>query len=93
MDSTSIGNREVLQYLRKKDVSNNITVRLDANGAFKVEDALYKLRQLEKFTIHSIEQPIKPGIEAMEELCRTSPIPIAFDEELIGINRDARKVC
>lgn len=82
---------EVLQYLRKKDAGNNITIRLDANGAFAVGDALYKLGELSRFGIHSIEQPIKPGLPAMEELCLKSPIPIAFDEELIGITGDARE--
>jgi L-alanine-DL-glutamate epimerase-like enolase superfamily enzyme len=69
-------------------------LRLDANGAFKVEEALYKLYDLSKYNIHSIEQPIKPGRPEMEELCRKSPIPIAFDEELIGVESadDKRKL-
>jgi o-succinylbenzoate synthase len=75
---------DILQYIRRKYYRENVVVRLDANGAFKPEDALYKLRQLEKFNVHSIEQPIKPGLPEMAELCRQSPIPIALDEELIS---------
>jgi o-succinylbenzoate synthase len=75
---------DVLGYIRKRYFRDNITVRLDANGAFKLDDVLYKLEELSKFTIQSIEQPIKPGLPEMEELCRKSPIPIALDEELIG---------
>ena len=75
---------DVLHYIRKRYFRENITIRLDANGAFKLDDVLYKLEQLEKFSVHSIEQPIKPGLPEMEELCRKSPIPVAFDEELIG---------
>jgi o-succinylbenzoate synthase len=75
---------DVLGYIRKRYFRENITIRLDANGAFKLDDVLYKLEELTKFDIHSIEQPIKPGLIEMEELCRKSPIPIAFDEELIG---------
>jgi o-succinylbenzoate synthase len=75
---------DVLSYVRKRYFRENITIRLDANGAFKLDDALYKLEQLARFNIHSIEQPIKPGLPEMEELCRKSPIPIALDEELIG---------
>lgn len=77
---------DILDYIRKRYFRKDIVTRLDANGAFKIDDVLYKLGELEKFRIHSIEQPIKPGLEEMEELCRKSPIPIAFDEELIGKN-------
>lgn len=77
---------DVLNYLRKRYYKENLTVRLDANGAFSLDDALYKLEALAKFNIHSIEQPIKPGQDELEELCRKSPIPVALDEELIGID-------
>ena len=64
----------------------HLELRVDANGAFQVVDAQTKLDQLSVFGIHSIEQPIKAGQwEHMASLCRTSPIPIALDEELIGI--------
>lgn len=76
---------DILRYIRKKYFRENITVRLDANGAFKVDDVLYKLEEMAGFGVHSIEQPIKPGLAEMEELCRKSPIPVAFDEELIGL--------
>jgi L-alanine-DL-glutamate epimerase-like enolase superfamily enzyme len=59
-------------------------IRLDANGAFKIDDVLYKLEEMAKYNVHSIEQPLKPGLDETEELCRKSPIPVAFDEELIG---------
>lgn len=75
---------DVLQYIRKRYFRENIVIRLDANGAFKVDDVLYRLEQLQRFGIHSIEQPIKPNNPNLEELCRKSPIPIALDEELIG---------
>lgn len=82
---------DVLQYIRRKYYKENITIRLDANGAFKPGDALYKLKELSKFDVHSIEQPIKQKSEMLHELCRTSPIPIALDEELIGIAEKGHK--
>ena len=82
---------DILSYIRRRYFRDDITIRLDANGAFKTDDVLYKLGELEKFKIHSIEQPIRPGLEEMEELCRKSPIPIAFDEELIGVNNRSGK--
>ena len=82
---------DILHYIRKRYFRNDITLRLDANGAFKVDDVLYKLEELSKFRIHSIEQPIKPSLGEMEELCRKSPIPVAFDEELIGRNTRLEK--
>jgi o-succinylbenzoate synthase len=76
---------DIIHYIRKKYFSDEIELRLDANGAFKPEEALYKLYDLSKYKIHSIEQPVKPGLSEMEELCRKSPIPIVLDEELIGV--------
>jgi len=82
---------DVLQYIRRKYFRENITIRLDANGAFKKEEALHKLKELARFDIHSIEQPIKPGQQELADLCRQSPIPIALDEELIGISTSSAK--
>lgn len=82
---------DILHYVRRKYFREKIVIRLDANGAFKLDEASYKLHELAKFDIHSIEQPIKEGQPEMEELCRTSPIPIALDEELIGVESLADK--
>jgi len=74
----------LLSQLRKRYSPDDIELRLDANGAFKNEEAMNKLQRLSEFHIHSIEQPIKQGNwEKMAELCKTSPIPIALDEDLV----------
>jgi o-succinylbenzoate synthase len=83
---------EVIDYLRKRYFRENITIRLDANGAFKVDEALSRLHELARLKIQSIEQPIKPGLPEMEKLCRESPIPIALDEELIGVEVKEEKI-
>lgn len=78
---------ELLQSIRDRYSSNDITLRVDANGAFSPDDALSKLRQLSDLDIHSIEQPIKAGQwNEMAELCQQTPLDIALDEELIGVN-------
>jgi o-succinylbenzoate synthase len=76
----------LLEYIRELYPKEKIEIRLDANGAFHPNEAHRKLEILSRYDIHSIEQPIKPGQRiAMEELCDNPPIPIAFDEELIGL--------
>jgi o-succinylbenzoate synthase len=81
----------ILQKLREL-YSDRISIRLDANGAFSVEEAMTKLERLSEYRIHSIEQPIRAGQwDEMARLCRTSPIPIALDEELIGIDSVEQK--
>ena len=78
---------ELIKKIRKDFKENNLEIRLDANGAFNKTDALEKLNRLSEFSIHSIEQPIKTKQwQEMAGLCESSPIPIALDEELIGIN-------
>lgn len=82
---------DILQYIRRKYFRETIVVRLDANGAFKPEDAAYKLGRLSRYDVHSIEQPLKAGFAELPELCRQSPIPVALDEELIGVFKLADK--
>lgn len=75
----------LLKSIRDKFEASEVTLRVDANGAFSPSDALDKLNKLNELDIHSIEQPIKPGQwTEMNKLCKESPLPIALDEELIG---------
>lgn len=77
---------DLLAFIRHNFTAEQIEIRVDANGAFNKENALDKLLQLNKYQIHSIEQPIKQGqAESMAELCLNTPLPIALDEELIGV--------
>ena len=78
---------DLIKRIRDRFSFHEVELRVDANGAFKYDEALYKLELLSQYNIHSIEQPIKQGQWAfMAELCRESPLPIALDEELIGVN-------
>lgn len=76
---------EVLRYVRNQFSERDITLRVDANGAYNMQNVLGRISSLEKLKIHSIEQPIKSGQwESMQYLCEKSPIPVGLDEELIG---------
>lgn len=77
---------KILESIRNRFSSDKITLRVDANGAFPPSEALSKLEQLSEFDIHSIEQPIRQGQWAeMKQLCTETKVPIALDEELIGV--------
>lgn len=76
----------ILKTIRERFSKDEITLRVDANGAFLPEEVKEKLARLSEFELHSIEQPIKAGQhELLTELCSASPVPVALDEELIGI--------
>lgn len=78
---------DLVKRIRDRHSLHEVEIRLDANGAFSFDEALYKLELLSQYAIHSIEQPIRPNQWGfMAELCRESPLPIALDEELIGVN-------
>ena len=78
---------ELLAHIRKHFTSEQIELRVDANGAFSPTDALDKLKRLSEYQLHSIEQPIRAcQWQEMAELCKNTPLPIALDEELIGAN-------
>lgn len=83
---------ELLETFRKKYPTHEMMLRVDANGAFTANDVRDKLRRLSACGIHSIEQPIAPGqYDLMSELCAENILPIALDEELIGITDRAEK--
>lgn len=83
---------ELIKKIRSRYSHHEVELRVDANGAFSFDEALYKLELLSQYALHSIEQPIKAGQWGnMAELCRESPLPIALDEELIGVNDPEQK--
>ncbi|MBT8298373.1 MAG: o-succinylbenzoate synthase [Maribacter sp.] len=82
----------LLETVRKKYSKDQIELRVDANGAFNPLEALHKLNILAGFDLHSIEQPIKQGnLKEMASLCKSTPLPIALDEELIGVSGVTKK--
>ncbi len=78
--------RALLRSIRQRYSPREIELRLDANGAFAPAEALERLKRLSEFDVAFLEQPIAAGQwQAMAGLCVHSPIPLALDEELIGI--------
>jgi o-succinylbenzoate synthase len=84
---------QLLKNIRNEYSATDIELRVDANGAFTPATALEILKRLSEFQLHSIEQPIKQGqFSAMAKLCEDTPLPIALDEELIGVfHREEKK--
>lgn len=77
---------QLLRFIRQHFGPEKVEIRVDANGAFDLSLALDKITQLSGFKLHSIEQPIQiKHTDSMAELCKSTPIPIALDEELIGV--------
>ena len=82
----------LLGDIRKEFSKNEIELRVDANGAFSPEDAMDKLERLAEYDLHSIEQPIRQGQwQEIAQLCKNTPLPIALDEELIGITEVTKR--
>nr|WP_294775548.1 o-succinylbenzoate synthase [uncultured Flavobacterium sp.] len=76
----------LLRFIRQNFDEKTIEIRVDANGAFSENEALDKINQITGFKIHSIEQPIqKNHTDTMSVLCKKTNLPIALDEELIGV--------
>jgi len=76
----------LLQFIRSNFTAEQIEIRVDANGAFAPHEAMQKLQQLSQYQLHSIEQPIRQHQQdEMAQLCANTPLPIALDEELIGV--------
>ncbi len=83
---------DLMRIIREAFPADKVQLRVDANGAFLPDEALSKLESIARYDVHSIEQPIKQGQwTAMSELCRVSPLPVALDEELIGLYSDSER--
>ena len=83
---------ELIRYVRSCFPKEELQLRVDANGAFSPEWAMDRLIELAKYDIHSIEQPIRQGQwDEMARLCQESPLAIALDEEMIGVNDPKEK--
>lgn len=83
---------DMIEHIRYKYSDSDLQIRVDANGAFTMDNALARMKHLADLGVHSIEQPIRPGNdELMQFLCSVSPLPIALDESLIGISGKHRK--
>lgn len=82
----------LIRAIRKRFSADRLTIRVDANGAFTMDNALPRLARLAELGVHSIEQPIPArNPDLMKFLCEVSPLPIALDEELIGVYDDEMK--
>ncbi|MDO5654523.1 MAG: o-succinylbenzoate synthase [Flavobacteriaceae bacterium] len=78
--------KQILTAIRNDFSASILELRVDANGAFSHMEVFQVLNELNTLQIHSIEQPIRAGNwEKMAELCASTPVPIALDEELIGV--------
>lgn len=76
----------LLKMLRERYAPSTLEIRLDANGSFNPDNVMQRLEALSRYDIHSIEQPLPAGMwEQTARVCSRSPIPIALDEELIGV--------
>lgn len=76
--------KSLLADFRRAHPVDEITLRVDANGAYTIDQALRVMDDLHKVGVHSIEQPIRSGQHnQMHHLIKEGAIPIALDEELI----------
>lgn len=83
---------DLIKHIREAFDKNTIELRVDANGGFTPDNAMERLEALAQYDIHSIEQPIKQHQwKDMARLCKETPLPIALDEELIGVNVKSMK--
>lgn len=85
--------QRMIAAVRERFSPEKLEIRVDANGGFNMENVFPRLAWLAGQHIHSIEQPIPAGEwELMAFVCKMSPVPVALDEELIGISDTSRKI-
>lgn len=61
----------------------DLTLAVDANGAWKAQEAADRLQRLAPLNLKYVEQPIAPGDwPALVRLARGAPMPIMLDESM-----------
>lgn len=65
-------------------IGTDTRLRLDANGAWTVDQAVAALTQLEQYDIEYVEEPTS-GLEALAQVAEQYPIPVAVDDSLGSI--------
>jgi len=72
---------EIIEALRKH---TDAPFRIDANAAWKAEDALEKIKIFSKLNVEFIEQPLaKDDWNGMKYLMEHSPLPLYADESCV----------
>jgi L-Ala-D/L-Glu epimerase len=62
-------------------IGSEIELRLDANGAWPVPEAIDRLRRIERFDIACVEQPVTAGdLHGLGTVRRAVDVPVAADE-------------
>ena len=70
----------------RKAIGDRLTLRLDANGAWEVEQAIHTVQALERYDIEFVEQPVNCGdVEALRRVREAVSTPIAADEDVDSI--------
>ncbi len=82
-----IGKNPDLDIVRLKGIREAVgpeaAIRIDANQGYTVPQAVYTLRNLEKFHIEYCEQPVVDwDVDGLKQVRQNSPIPIMADESL-----------
>lgn len=77
--------RDLLMKIRSQFKELDLTLRVDANGAFSPNEIWDVLNDLKSLEVHSIEQPVAISEpDCLSELAKANIIPIALDESLIS---------
>ena len=76
-----LGTPEDIAIIETLRTHTNAIFRVDANGAWAVEETIQNARKLKKLGVEFIEQPLtKDNWEGMKEVYRHSVLPIIADE-------------
>lgn len=73
---------EIVEALRRHTAA---TIRIDANAAWTVDEALQKIKAFKVLGVEFIEQPLaKDDWEGMKVLYQQSPLPLIADESCVA---------
>jgi L-alanine-DL-glutamate epimerase-like enolase superfamily enzyme len=83
---------DMVRYVRET-VGDRAKIRLDANGAWKVNEAVRNLARLDGYHIDFIEQPVAPDpLTNMQEVRARTPVGICANEGMWTVEESYRQI-
>jgi len=81
--------KERLAYIRKR-LGDAVDIRIDANRAWKLHEAIKKIKCFEKYNLSSIEEPLlETHASKLGELSKNIGTPILLDESVFCLGQAA----
>lgn len=71
----------------RRFLGRTVVIRIDANGAWSADEAVRQLKQLSRYRLAAVEQPVSAeDIQGMQQVTAAGLLPVVADESLCSVH-------